>query len=71
MLGYGMVIVNCTTRRWKYKIKLFFILLVLKILLLPIITLDIFMDEEYAGFCYNLSEKSLWNMLCVLKVIQA
>ena len=39
----GMVIVNCTTRRWKYKIKLFFILLVLKILLLPIITLDIFM----------------------------
>lgn len=38
-----MVIVNCTTRRWKYKIKLFFILLVLKILLLPIITLDIFM----------------------------
>lgn len=42
MLG-GMVIVNCTTRRWKYKIKLFFILLVLKILLLPIITLDIFM----------------------------
>lgn len=45
MLGvwYGMVIVNCTTRRWKYKIKLFFILLVLKILLLPIITLDIFM----------------------------
>ncbi len=34
-----MVIVNCMTRHWKYRIKLFFILLVLKILLLPIINI--------------------------------